>query len=126
MLGCEKFPDEAVSKVGTVKRTNMNLNHIIFKQIFFYLAISAMWVVTACAGNDSVPMRYPEILSQGTTGDQNFLPDFSYAGYRNGAEDLPVSSGRVIQVNEFGARPDDESDDTKAIISAIAKAKPAL
>jgi hypothetical protein len=48
-----------------------------------------------------------------------YLPDFSYAGYRWGA-DLPESPrGRELAVVDFGAVPDDGLDDTAAIREAL-------
>lgn len=50
------------------------------------------------------------------------LPDFSFAGYASGYEDLPVSlNGRVL-ASDYGARPDDGQDDTEALRAAIAAA----
>ena len=94
----------------------------VIKHLFSVMTLSTACLAPAFAANDPLPESYPRILSDETTKTQNFLPDFSYAGYRNGAEALPRSSGRVIRVDEFGARADDHSDDTKAIISAIAEA----
>lgn len=51
-----------------------------------------------------------------------YLPDYSYAGYRWGEQPLPLPEGRVIDVLDYGAVPDDGDDDTKAIQSALAEA----
>ena len=64
----------------------------------------------------------PKILSEKTPEAENFLPDFSYAGYRNGMAQLPTPSGTVIRVDDFGATANDESDDTKAVLVALEKA----
>ena len=64
----------------------------------------------------------PAILSLGTIGEDNYLPDFSYAGYGNGLPDLPKARGTVINVDEFGARADDGIDDSKAVLTALARA----
>jgi len=100
----------------------MNLNQLFFKPFILVLVMPTAWMAPALADNAPVQENLPKILSQRTTEDREYLPDFSYAGYRNGAEELPVASGKVILVDEFGAQADDEADDTKAIISAIAKA----
>ncbi|MEO0420944.1 MAG: glycosyl hydrolase family 28-related protein [Pseudomonadota bacterium] len=65
-------------------------------------------------------------MSLETISASHYLPDFSYAGYRNGLDALPVASGRVFLVDDFGAKPDDEIDDTKAIQQAIAAATAAV
>jgi hypothetical protein len=71
---------------------------------------------------------YPEILKQETGGEIRlqqqverapYLPDFSFAGYRWGEEDLPEPQGEVIDVTDFGAVPDDGNDDTRAIRDAM-------
>lgn len=94
----------------------------ITKQLFAALAISIVWSMPAAVGNEARLADYPKILLQRTKEDQNFLPDFSYAGYRNGSESLPSSSGKVFWVDKFGAVANDDADDTKAIIAAIAAA----
>lgn len=64
----------------------------------------------------------PSILSLETIREDNYLPDFSFAGYENGQIVIPPASGVVIAVKDFGAEPDDGKDDTKAILAAIAHA----
>ena len=64
----------------------------------------------------------PDILTKDSTGYGSYLPDFSYAGYRNGEADLPIATGEVILVDDFGAVPDDANDDTQAIQAAVAEA----
>ncbi|MBI4976617.1 MAG: DUF4955 domain-containing protein [Spirochaetes bacterium] len=46
------------------------------------------------------------------------LPDFSYAGYRQGAETIQVR-GRQYTVTDYGAVPDDTTDDGAAIQKTI-------
>ena len=89
----------------------MNLNQLIFKPFILVLVMPTALMVPALANNDPVQGNLPKILSQRTSGDREYLPDFSYAGYRNGAEELPAASGKVILVDEFGAQADDEADE---------------
>ena len=49
------------------------------------------------------------------------LPDFSYAGYRNGERAIP-DYPPVINVAAYGARGDDDVDDTEAFQKALAAA----
>ncbi len=86
-----------------------------------FLVSSAGALSGALAADRSAPGNRPNILSQGTT-PQRFLPDFSYAGYHNGTAELPTPTGKVISVDDFGARANDQRDDTKAIATAIAEA----
>jgi hypothetical protein len=52
--------------------------------------------------------------------DGHFVHDFSYAGYRNGAEPLPSKAGSpTVSVTDFGADPSGASDSTAAIQQAI-------
>ena len=65
----------------------------------------------------------PELLAQAEAGNR-YLPDFSYAGYRNGEAPLPTGEGwTVVNVLDHGATPDDEIDDTAAIKGALAAAE---
>ena len=50
------------------------------------------------------------------------LPDFSYAGYGFGAEQIPASRGKVILVTDHGAVADDMADDSRAVLAALAAA----
>jgi Pectate lyase superfamily protein len=62
----------------------------------------------------------PRILDPGA-GATIYLPDFSFAGYRWG-EEKPPELSPTLEVTDFGARPDDDTDDTAAITKAIAAA----
>lgn len=86
---------------------------------------------SASAQSDSTSGSWmPKILEsrpimssdQGTRRAAPYLPDFSYAGYRWGEEPLPSPSGTVIDVREFGAVPNDGTDDTEALRRAVRRA----
>ena len=64
----------------------------------------------------------PAILATGERADVPYLPDFSYAGYANGERDIPAASGKLIEVRDHGALPDDGIDDSKALRAALAAA----
>jgi len=64
----------------------------------------------------------PKILAESELAPTPYLPDFSYAGYNNGIGDLPVSSGAIVDVVDHGAIANDELDDSKAVLRALAKA----
>ncbi len=100
----------------------MDFKRLIIKLFPAGLAIFFGAAGSALADNGSDLDGLPNILSLRTNEHQEFLPDFSYAGYRNGAESLPTPAGVVVRVDDFGATPDDDGDDTKAIIAAIAEA----
>ncbi|MGB5345281.1 MAG: glycosyl hydrolase family 28-related protein, partial [Woeseia sp.] len=64
----------------------------------------------------------PGIIDPESVADRPYLPDFSYAGYRNGLTPVPAATGRIINVAEHGAKPDDGVDDSAAVIAAVAAA----
>ena len=49
-------------------------------------------------------------------------PDFSYAGYAFGERQPPTPAGAVVDARDFGAVPDDDVDDTRALERAFAAA----
>jgi hypothetical protein len=69
----------------------------------------------------------PTDLEMGVQGENaeeagrtyQFLPDYSYAGYRWGESLLPEPSGTVVDATEFGAQPNDGQDDTIALRRAV-------
>ena len=63
-------------------------------------------------GSSAFGSETPAILNAGTTSDSLYLPDFSYAGFRNGANPLPATTGTLVTVDDFGAKPDDSIDDS--------------
>jgi hypothetical protein len=51
---------------------------------------------------------------------RRMLHDFSYAGYHRGERPIPANPpGKVYDITRFGAKPDDQLDDTAAIQNAI-------
>lgn len=64
----------------------------------------------------------PEILSNIKVAQENYLPDFSFAGYHNGEKDIPKTVGTIINAIDYGVIPNDGLDDSKALIKAIQEA----
>ncbi len=86
------------------------------------LTMIAVLVAQACAVNGAE--TYSKLWSRGGenwTPDSR-LPDFSYAGYRAGAAALPEPKA-TLNVRDFGATGDGKSDDSKALLGAIAAAE---
>ena len=79
-------------------------------------ALPLLAVGTAATAQDM-----PDILADPTTVRDKYLPDFSYAGYGFGVEEIPTFE-RTISVADYGAIADDGKDDSKALIAAIAAA----
>ena len=78
-----------------------------------------VWLSLLLAVQSSAASELPAILNPGDGSEAPYLPDFSYAGFGNGLKDLPVAAGALIKVKDYGARPDDGLDDSKAILAAI-------
>jgi len=68
------------------------------------------------------PAKLPAILSDRAVASANPLPDYSYAGYGFGLASIPADAGTIVEVADHGAIPDDELDDTKAVLRALAAA----
>jgi hypothetical protein len=98
--------------------------HRLDKQHTFKLLWLALFffLLTIKAVAQDQGSKLPHILTIQGVGDETYLPDFSYAGYRNGVQDIPVSDGTIVNVEDFGAVPNDGNDDSKAILAAINKA----
>jgi len=60
----------------------------------------------------------------GTNGElwkpEGRLVDAGYAGYHTGSDPLPDVAGPSKRVTDFGAKPNDDGDDTQAFLDAIA------
>lgn len=74
-----------------------------------------------CADNNVSPL-WQEFVAAKKSGSAATLPDFSYAGFKQGTQ-LPQASGKVFNVTDFGAIPDDMNDDLEAIARAVKAAE---
>ncbi len=61
----------------------------------------------------------PQILSQKEIANQNFLPDFSYAGYHFGNINVPTVQEKIVLATDFGVIANDNLDDSKALLKAF-------
>ena len=61
----------------------------------------------------------PKIISDKQTIQDNYLPDFSFAGYHNGEKPLPKVGGTIILATDFGVIANDVLDDSKALKNAM-------
>ena len=66
-----------------------------------------------------VAQEIPKIISDKTIRSENYLPDFSYAGYHFGESKIPNSKGTIVKATDYGVIANDDLDDSKAILKAI-------
>lgn len=64
----------------------------------------------------------PEIISNKKIIKENYLPDFSYAGYQFGEKEISTLEGKVIFATDFGVIANDGLDDSKNLIKAVSAA----
>jgi len=94
---------------------------MIFKISSLQFALLVIFVLLiGCAAKSKPEQSEPAILDLAVSGDV-YLPDYSYAGYRNGESNF-LEYGNEISIVDFGALPNDGIDDTEAFISAISAA----
>ena len=61
----------------------------------------------------------PKIISDKQVSSQNFLPDFSYAGYHFGTSNIPEIKEKIILAADYGVIANDDIDDSKALLKAF-------
>ena len=88
------------------------------------LASALALALPACAQSGiNQESNWPGAAPVDPDGAPLYLPDFSYAGYGFGLEDLPDFAGaQIIEVDAYGAQPGDGVDDSRAVLDAIAAA----
>lgn len=74
------------------------------------------------SGSEAFVPPNAETLPQIVMGNEAYLPDFSYAGYKNGNEPLPEVTGKTFDVTDYGAIPDDGLDDSASVLKALEEA----
>jgi hypothetical protein len=90
----------------------LNLTHL--KTIFTFLLFSFI-------EPHSWAQEIPFILND--KNKENYLPDFSYAGYHNGEKAITITNEKIILATDFGVIPNDGIDDSKALIKALEATK---
>jgi hypothetical protein len=79
-------------------------------------------LVSCAAAEPTTSALWKQYLEQKQSGGLTWLPDYSYAGYKRGEAGIRVS-GKTFRVTDYGARPDDLSDDREGIQRAISAAE---
>jgi hypothetical protein len=76
-------------------------------------------ILICCFAYQSVGQK-PAILFDKKVRAEVYLPDFSYAGYHNGTKAMQSNGeAAILQVEDFGALPDDGLDDSKALLKVL-------
>lgn len=87
-------------------------------KLFISIFCLSLWLIN----NTNAQQNIPEIIANPNVEEKYYLPDFSYAGYHFGEKEISTGYDHIIDVSEFGARPNDQIDDSEAFIRAIDKA----
>ena len=95
---------------------------MVYKSLFLTLGATLLFLCPQILVAGQSKGELPELLSIETIVRNNYLPDFSFAGYKNGLFAIPEASGTLVKVDDFGASANDEIDDTKAVLAAISHA----
>jgi hypothetical protein len=88
------------------------MKHIFFVFCFIFLFIHGVYSQTL-----------PDILMNKKVVSENYLPDYSYAGYQFGEREIPVINENIVLATDFGVIPNDKFDDSKALLAAMNAAK---
>ncbi len=93
----------------------------MFKNIIPNFALLAV-CLTATAGLSPVWKQFKQEKETGKL--PTVIPDFSYAGYHYGTKAI-APKGKIFNVTNFGATPNDHTDDTLAVMKTVEAAKKA-
>ncbi|GGZ81764.1 hypothetical protein GCM10007028_19230 [Algibacter mikhailovii] len=91
---------------------------MIFKNLL--LAIVCLYYIPIVSQEKSV---WEDFKTAKETGIEAILPDFSYAGYKYSETALPTKGHEVFNVLDYGAIPNDNKSDKRAVLNAIKAAK---
>jgi len=84
--------------------------------------VSLAFILLTAFNFFSFSQELPDILKSTIQSEKNYLPDFSYAGYKCGEVPIPNFKNTVVNAVDFGVTPNDGLDDSKALIDAMAAA----
>jgi len=86
-----------------------------FSKIVLYGTVALVLLLPKNAFGQGIP----KIISDQKNAAQNYLPDYSYAGYHFGEIALPEKTEHIINATDFGVIANDGLDDSKNLIKAI-------
>lgn len=83
------------------------------------LKFCVIFLILLFSKTELYSQNLPEIINNKKVAAQNYLPDFSFAGYQFGEKEIPIIKETIILATDFGVIPNDELDDSKALLKAI-------
>lgn len=89
------------------------------------IVLYSNFVLILFFSNHLVSQELPQIIANKIIAAQNYLPDFSYAGYHNGEIKISQKTTQIVKATDYGVVANDDLDDSKNLIKAI-KAASAL
>ncbi|NDP26119.1 MAG: hypothetical protein GZ087_01645 [Flavobacterium sp.] len=89
------------------------------------MVLYSNFVLILFFSNHLVSQELPQIIANKIIAAQNYLPDFSYAGYHNGEIKISQKTTQIVKATDYGVVANDDLDDSKNLIKAI-KAASAL
>jgi hypothetical protein len=87
------------------------------KQVNFCCILFTLFVNSMVYSQD-----LPQIISNKKVMTDNYLPDYSYAGYHFGESPIPEIKDQIVLATDYGVVANDQLDDSKALLKAIAEA----
>lgn len=91
-------------------------NRFFFNQCILMCLTFAGFLVSS---NSLFSQQLPQIITDKKIAKQNYLPDYSFAGYHFGEVPLPKKTEQVINATDYGVIANDGLDDSKALLKAI-------
>lgn len=87
---------------------------------FCKLITASLLMLPYCAlAQDNLSPAWQNYVKQKQQGVITDLPDYSWAGYQRGEQAIPQAAGKVFDVTQYGAIPNDLTDDRDAIQKTI-------
>ena len=98
-----------------------NYFELYFTKLLLFFVVSIGWQQNILA--QPIEKQLENLLNAKPNESQPYLPDFSYAGYKNGEIAIPSPKYKIFDVTKFGAIPNDGISDKAAIEKAIRAAE---
>jgi len=87
--------------------------------MFLRLIICSVTLLTFISCLSQKSAIWEDFKTANNNNTEPILPDFSYAGYKYSEEEIPFLNYTVFDVTTFGAIPNDNKSDKKAIEKTI-------